>query len=886
MMAIMKKILVIAFCISFCAARLAAQLQLNEYSAANLKTISDNFGEFEDWIELHNSGTATIDLSGYYLSDDVDEPLKWKFPAASIIKAGAYSLVWCSGRDTMLVQSNLVHWHTNFKITQTKKKAESLILSDAFGKTIDVIKIQKTKPEQSRGRRTESSSEWCIFPKATPRAANVGKFFKSNAEKPEFSLKAGFYKDTQWVSIKTQEPFASIYYTLNGADPTVSNGTKYSAPFKITKTTVLKAVAVSDSASVQESFMEFASYFINDQPSLKVVSITGGTQLEQLANGNKNLLPFGSFEFFDEKGERKASTYGGFNSHGQDSWRNKQRSLDFISRDECGYNNVIKDAMLSLTDRDEFQRIILRAAGDDNYPDGSGTKGGGAHLRDAYLQNLAKKGKLNLDIRTGEKAIVYINGKYWGVYDLREKPNDHDYTDYYYGQGKFDIQYLQTWASTWAEYGGTKALNDWSAFTDYVFENDINDPKVYEQVTKQLDVASLTDYIITNSVSVCSDWVNYNTGWWRGLNPNGSHQKWGYQLWDNDASFGYYINYTGIPDTAATKAKPCDVELLGDTLRVVSQKATIATDTIIINGIQYFPGDTIKPTKYTKKWVDVNGHMKIFNILLKNPTFYQYYITRYTDLMQTTFSKANMLAELDAVYATIKPEMQRHIKRWGGNMPAWENNVAKLRHYIQRRTDYLVDAMKDCYQLSGPYDITFDIEGTNAAVMTINSLSIDKFPYVGQYYGNIATKIAAATAENNTNFTFWKVTSDSVTNHQLATTEFIAKSNNSIIAQFVKGIISSADVVLHPKDEVTAYPTLFEQNIQLKYYLTEPSDLKVKLYDINGREVFEVGGIGGLQAAGAYEMTLQIEQLNLSKGMYFIDFQKNKQNKIIKVIKN
>ena len=63
-----------------------------------------------------------------------------------------------------------------------------------------------------------------------------------------------------------------------------------------------------------------------------------------------------------------------------------------------------------------------------------------------------------------------------------------------------------------------------------------------------MDLQSLADYVIVNSASVCSDWLNWNTGWWRGTNPDGEHQKWGFILWDNDATFGYYINYTGIPD--------------------------------------------------------------------------------------------------------------------------------------------------------------------------------------------------------------------------------------------------------------------------------------------------------------------------------------------------
>lgn len=144
--------------------------------------------------------------------------------------------------------------------------------------------------------------------------------------------------------------------------------------------------------------------------------------------------------------------------------------------------------------------MILRAAGDDNYPAAHhASNDGSAHIRDAYVQNLAKEGGLSLDVRTAEKCIVYLNGKYWGVYDMREKPDDHDYTNYNYGQGKYDLQYILTWGTTWAEYGGNKALSDWSTLYNYIMSNNMADSAKYAHVDSLLDVKSLADYMIVNS---------------------------------------------------------------------------------------------------------------------------------------------------------------------------------------------------------------------------------------------------------------------------------------------------------------------------------------------------------------------------------------------------
>jgi CotH kinase protein len=617
------------------------------------------------------------------------------------------------------------------------------------------------------------------------------------------------------------------------------------------------------------------------------VSITGGLGLDSLAGGNKSYMPFGSFEFFDVAGVRKATTYGEFNSHGQDSWVNGQRSLDFVSRDECGYNSAIKEKIFPNNERADFQRIILRAAGDDNYPDGSNIKGGGAHLRDAYLQNLVRRGGMQLDVRQGEKAIVYVNGRYWGVYDLRERPDDHDYTEFNYGQGKYDLQFIQTWGQTWAQYGDDKALKDWEKFATYVEKNDMKDPAKFKIVTDQLDVKSLSDYIITNSVSACSDWLNYNTGWWRGKNPTGTHKKWGFHLWDNDATFGYYINYTGIPDTAANKAKPCDVEALKDSVEVTFGPQ-IAEDTIKFNGQIFYPGDTLSPAFTFKAFSDLNKHMKIFGKLLENPEFKQFYITRYTDLMQTVFSQKNMLAFLDEEYNRIKPEMPAHIKKWGGTMKEWEFNVHKLRDYIIRRTNYLNEGMRNCYKLTGPYEATFNITGVPNASIEINSQKISKFPYTAQYFGNIATKVVASPT-NPKDFMFeqWTATNGTdVAQAKNATTSLQIKANTAITAAFVKAIIAVSEV---PNEVVTnnvkAFPTLFNTNLQVQYELAKTADVVVRLVDITGKTIVTANDFNATHAPGAYTMSLDLQHININQGVYFLDFQAGSFHKTLKVVK-
>ncbi len=313
-------------------------------------------------------------------------------------------------------------------------------------------------------------------------------------------------------------------------------------PSTITSTTKLIARTYGVDNTILKSLVVFNTYFINESHNMPVLSASA-EELDNLLNGNQYLRPFGTFEYFNEDGVRTTFGYGEFNEHGQDSWVHDQRSIDYITRDECGINYAIRDTLIPLTDRKNFQRIILRAAGDDNYPGIDSS----ALLRDFFIQNTSQKGGLNLDVRKGEKAVMYVNGIYWGIYGMREKVSDHDFTDYYYDQDKYHLYYLKLWGNSWAEYGGEEAWDDWDALHDFIKYNNMANQANFDYVKSKYDYTSLIDYVHINSYVVCSDWINWNVGWWRGTDPLGDHQRWGYVLWDEDATFNHYINYTGVP---------------------------------------------------------------------------------------------------------------------------------------------------------------------------------------------------------------------------------------------------------------------------------------------------------------------------------------------------
>jgi len=534
-----------------------AQIVINEYSASNLDNIKDFFNKTEDWVEIYNTNNEALDISGWYISDKEDNMLKWNFPSNTVIAANGFIKVFCSGNDGLFDEE----YHTNFKLTQTKGD-DILVISNPNKNVVDSLSLNLTLAEHSNCRNVDGGENWmiCTEPSLGTSNNNSSKA-KCYTAIPTMDLKAGFYEGTQTVTVTNLEENSVLRYTVDGMNP-LPDSPVYDGPITISKTTVVKAQAYSNDPDILPGKLDFNTYFIDESFTLPVFSVAAD-RVTNLANGIGELLPIGSLEYFKDD-TLVTRSFGELNRHGQDSWVLPHRSIDWISRDEMGYSKAVDAPIFSTSDRDEYQRFMFRNSGDDNYPAiDDAQHEGSTHVRDEYVQQLAQEGNLKLDLRTVERVVLFLNGEYWGLYGMREKVVDHDYTDYYHDQGKKDVQFLSTWGDTEIEYGGTKALEEWNGLRDFILDNDMGDVNNYTIVKDSMDLISLIDFFTINQAVVASDWLVYNTGWWRGLKQNGAHKKWGYILWDLDATFDYYINYTEIPNTKAD-ASMCDIFSISD----------------------------------------------------------------------------------------------------------------------------------------------------------------------------------------------------------------------------------------------------------------------------------------------------------------------------------
>ena len=236
---------------------------ITEVLAANTRTVADDQGAYTDWIELHNPTDTTISLAGYTLTDDPDEPAKWRLPFTALAP-GAFLVMWASGEN----RATSAGWHTNFLLS---RGGEYIGLFGPDGQVVDEVTFGEQEVDVSLGRLGTKSDQWVFFPTPTPGAANT-TIPQVPPDAPALVLTPGGGRFPGPVTVELQVPVAGsiVYYTLDGADPTV-DGQVYTAPLVVAQTTVLRAVALRGGMPV--SAVTTAMYLLGEGPGLPVVSL-------------------------------------------------------------------------------------------------------------------------------------------------------------------------------------------------------------------------------------------------------------------------------------------------------------------------------------------------------------------------------------------------------------------------------------------------------------------------------------------------------------------------------------------------------------------------------------------------------------------------------------
>jgi hypothetical protein len=444
------------------------------------------------------------------------------------------------------------------------------------------------------------------------------------------------------------------------------------------------------------------------------------------------------FELFLD-GAPVVSQEAGMRIHGGLSRLYRQKSLRLYARGRYGeseFQTPFFEEKPDLISR----RIMLRASGQD------WTK---TMFRDAFMQRLSRH--MNIDYQAYEAAVVFVNGEFWGIHNIRERIDQH----YIAGNYGVDPDRVDLLTSSGVVSAGSNAA--FLSLRSYVAQNDPADAAVYEQVASQMDIDNFIDYHIAQIFIRNNDWPHNNIDYWRAQPGAAEVSKWRWILYDTDFGFGW-------------SADPWDRDMI--------------------------------------EWArSENGNGRgswattLFRRLLRNMEFRNQFVNRLQDQLNTAYRPAHVINLIDDFERRLEPEIGEHIHRWGwrgdhgfyhqtpANVSEWKANVEVLRDFARRRPAYVRSHIRSNFGLNAPVALTVDVSTPGAGFVEVNTINVredtqgidaDPYPWRGVYHGQIPVRLVPH-ASPGYRFTEWTGTERSSSDTLFVT----SSSSTTYVANFV-----------------------------------------------------------------------------------------------------
>lgn len=643
-------------------------------------------------IELHNFTNNSSDLTILpYLSFGIKNPTLY---------FGGTTPNWFSEPTQSIL-------HTNFTIKPT---GEKIFLSDSIS-LLNQMMIPDIDPDMSFGLLPNGSSNSVYFLAATPRASNNNSMGYTGYEPvPTFALMGGFYPTSQTVMlINNSVTGGVIHYTRDGEIPTI-NDSIYTSPLTVDSTQVIKARCFPTLATMLPSKDATQTYMIMDTFTLPVISIT--TDSINLYGGNGIFDNYDSdwrkpcvYEYFDANGLKQLDTHASIK---MDGGAGGSRSLPQKSVTIESDNSYYGDGTVDYAFMDDknylkkFDAFYLR--------NGSNMHNVFPH-KEAYMQRMFKT--TNSYYIGYTPVIVYINGHYWGLYEMREKTND-SYYKYNYGADEDSLDMLSC-----SYFYGANVLrvlegSDTGFYNmhQYITTQNPNNSTYFENCNKKLDLYNFTDYLVGENWFSNFDWLYNNMKISRMRSVD---NKWRFCLQDLEIGLGEWGWW--------------DSDLFTH-LRDFSY-----------NGEQ-------------------NYYSEIWQALLLNTEFHDYFINRYADLMNTILQHKYYYPMGVKMRDQLLPELPRHFLRWTDttatplvqSMQGYNDYFDFLiNDQFDLRTPKVREQIVDFFTLNKQVNVTLNVQPANAGYIKISTIIPDSLPWQGVYFDGVPVTI---TAIPNPGYTF------------------------------------------------------------------------------------------------------------------------------------
>ncbi|MBN1696002.1 MAG: CotH kinase family protein [Spirochaetales bacterium] len=485
-------------------------LYISEVIPSGCDDKKDEDGEVSDIIEIHNKNSFSVNLRGYFLSDNPQHPNKWAFPEV-MLQPDMYLFVFASGKNR-----HDRYLHTGFKLGSDED--ELLFVHETAG-IIDSIPILPGSFNMSYGRST-NDRKLVFFLNPTPGRPNSDGYSEVTGE-VEFSLKGGFYSGPQHVAISG--PPDHIYYTLDGSVPGRSSH-RYTSPLLIDTTTILRARGFSEGCAPGKTAT--ASFFFGTGHDLPVLSlVTDPSNLWDTRTGLLVKEHLGKrwerpvhIEFFETDGKTGFNLEAGMRLFGHSSRYLPQTPFYLLTRKRYG-ERTIRYRLFPDKDIRIFKSILLRNGGED---------GVNSRIRDAVTSTLVRE--LGIDAQASRPVVLYINGGYWGQYFIRDKIDEY-FLAYHHDIGNpSGIDLVEGRNRVIA--GNADA---YQSLFSYVASHNVRQRDVCDYIGSRIDFDNLITYEIAQIYFANTDMGNIR--FWRERAPWG---KWRWILFDTDWTFYVY----------------------------------------------------------------------------------------------------------------------------------------------------------------------------------------------------------------------------------------------------------------------------------------------------------------------------------------------------------
>ena len=587
-------------------------------------------------IELYNSSKKDINLSGYYIEDKSGAKYEFK---ETTIKADSYLILYASDKK----EEKDGKIYLGFKINNTRE----ILYLYKKGKLVDTFDVGKLKDGLSVGRNEKG--ERVVYKNITLGSKNSSTYYNGFAQIPSFSINGGYVEKGTKVKLNSDDGI-DIYYTTDGSTPT-NKSKKYTDEITINSTTAIRAICYKE--GMIDSDIESRTFIVGRKHELPVVSITtnnnniyGTSGIFTMGSNAKSSYPYYganfwkdvevpiSFEFY-ENGKLGLNFSAGMKVFGAWSRGEAQKSVAIYLRKKYGVQEITYPFF---TDNvNTFTKFILRSGGQDF---------GKLKLKDAFLQQTLV-GQMDIDLQDYRPVVVYFNGQYHGIYNIREK-TDTTYVERHLGITEDEFDFIE-------KNSGVKAgtITEYNKLLDYVKKTDMKKDGVYEYLDSQIDLQELANYWVVETYFDQFDPINIKF-----YKPKNG--KWRWILFDLDQSF-FSWSYNTIKWKLPFEP--------------------------YAHGNNYYLNTTL------------------MNRIIKNPKFRELYIKTWAYHLKNTFKPDRMNKILDKMVNEIKSEMPYHIKRWYNesirvsmytldNISEWNSNISYFKYQLKERHRIALNTIK------------------------------------------------------------------------------------------------------------------------------------------------------------------------------------------------